>query len=282
VRLELVVRDGRTRLGACYQQVPLRVLPPFPFDPSQLALLYLLNPTAGLMDGDAQRVEVVARAGVRLLLVGQSATRIHPTLHHFSTQQWRIRVESGAVLVMLPGPAIPFQGCRYYQRIEVDLEPDAAFLWGDVWLAGRYARGAASERFQFETIVQELLVRREQQLIFRDRFCWRGPWDDAAAAWHFGAAPAWASLFVTGKAAELPPAGDGLQRASFPTAWGDSCLRWGGTSEAVTAAVVRTALRLAADRIGPGASCSPFLDGHLAPGHWFSPGCAPGRKEEPL
>ncbi len=163
LRLELVAEAGRTRLRRCYQQVPLRVLPPFQYDPSQLALLYLLNPTAGLMDGDAQLVEVVIRSGARVLIVGQSATRIHPALHDYSTQQWRIRVESGALLVLLPSPAIPFQGCRYYQRVEVDLEPDAHFFWGDIWLAGRYARGAESERFQFETIVQELLVRRVGQ-----------------------------------------------------------------------------------------------------------------------
>ncbi len=274
LRLELVARNGQTRLGACYQQVPLRVLPPFQPDPAQLALLYLINPTAGLMDGDAQQVQIVVRKGVRLLVVGQSATRIHPALHHYSTQQWHLHVESGAVVVMLPGPAIPFQGCRYYQRVDVDLEPDASFLWGDVWLAGRYARGAASERFQFETIVQELLVRREGQLVYRERFCWQGPWDEATAAWHFGTARAWANLFVTGTMNAIPSAKDSsLRRAVFPTASGDTCLRWGGTSEVVIASMVQTALHMAANRLEgvPGA----FLEQHLAPGHWFSPSCGP-------
>src|SRR5262249_26219142 len=109
LRLELLRTPAGTRLGACYQQVPLPVLPPFRLPAHQPALLYLLNPTAGLLDGDAQLVELTATAGTRVVLAGQSATRIHPSLRGFSTQQWRVRVEAGAVLVILPGPAIPFR-----------------------------------------------------------------------------------------------------------------------------------------------------------------------------
>ena len=44
----------------------------------------------------------------------------------------------------------------------------------------------SSERFEFEAVVQELTVRRAGRLVYRDRFCWRGPWDEETAAWHFG------------------------------------------------------------------------------------------------
>src|SRR5262249_31636390 len=134
VRLELRTRYGQTTLAHCYQQVPLRILPPFQFGPDQPALLYLLNPTAGLLDGDAQLVQIDAGEGTRAVVVGQSATRIHPCLIGYATQQWHVRVASGAVLVVLPGPAIPFQGCRYFQRVVIDLAPGAALVWGDIWL----------------------------------------------------------------------------------------------------------------------------------------------------
>jgi urease accessory protein len=270
VRVSLIERAGETRLGTCYQQVPLRVLPPFSFGPGRPALLYLLNPTAGLLDGDAQLVTLDAGPGTRTLVVGQSATRIHPCLKGFATQQWDVRVAAGATLVVLPGPAIPFAGCRYYQRVTVELEEGAGFVWGDVWLPGRYARGDASEQFQFETVVQELTVRRQGRLAFRDRFCWRGPWDEATATWHFGDGLACGSLFATGTIAE------GLvesQTAWFPTAAGDTCLRWCGSSEAVTSAVVQAALRLAPS-CRRGSSAVPWLSPtDLAPAHWFSVGC---------
>jgi urease accessory protein len=225
------------------------------------------------MDGDGQLVELTARTGVRGFVVGQSATRIHPSLHGFSTQQWHLRVEAGAVLAVLPGPAIPFRGCRYFQRVDADLEPGAGFLWGDVWLAGRYARGVDSERFQFERLVQDLSVWRTGRLVFRDRCSWQGPWDKAAADWHFGGSTACGSLFVTGPVSEDPlPCPAPLDEASFPTACGDICFRWRGPSEAVTARLVSTALRLATLLTGGVRGNHWITAVDLAPAHWFSPG----------
>jgi urease accessory protein len=259
VRLQLAAREGVTRLAACYQQVPLRLMPPFQFGPS--ALLYLLNPTAGLMDRDGQLVELKVGKGADAVVVGQSATRIHPCLTGFATQQWHIQVEAGASLMLLPGPAIPFRGCRYYQRIEVDLASDARFALGDIWLAGRYARGRLSEKFQFKTVVQEVNIRREGRLVFRDRFCWRGSWSEGEARWHFGDALACGSCFFTGTVDEQQTSvQDHLVQADFPTAAGDTCLRWCGSSAAVTSAVVRAV-----------AGSGRWLkEDELAPCHWFS------------
>ena len=266
VRLELVNEAGKARLASLYQQVPLRVLPPFQFSAEDPALLFLLNPTAGLMDGVAQLIELTVRPGTHAIVVGQSATRIHPSINGFSTQQWSVHVANDAVLVVLPGPAIPFQGCRYFQRIAIELAPTAQLIWGDIWLAGRYARGQASEMFQFANVIQDLTIRRAGCLIFRDRFNWHGPWDEMTARWHFGDALACGSLFVTGAVDEDVHS----KAALFPTACGDSCLRWQGASEAVTASVVQTALRLAGLK-------SHWKDGRpwlsskdLAPCHWFS------------
>ena len=143
-------------------------------------------------------MEIVVRAGACVIVVGQSSTRIHPALRGFSTQQWKIHVEAGATAVFLPGPVIPFQNCRSFHLVEVDLAADASFCWGDIGTAGRYARGTASEHFQFRSLIQELLIRRCGRLVFRDRYHWRGPWDDTAAVWHCRENAAWGSLFLTG------------------------------------------------------------------------------------
>jgi urease accessory protein len=271
VRLELLGGAG-TRLGACYQQVPVRVLPAFQFAAGQPALVYLLNPTAGLMDGDGQRFELTARPASRAVVIGQSATRIHPCLHGFSTQQWRIDVGPGAVLAVLPGPAIPFRGSRCYQRVAIHLAAGAAIIWGDIWFSGRYARGADSEQFQFDVLVQELTVQTGERLLFRDRFCWRGPWDAATAAWHFGGQPACGSLLIAGPEADrLVPQLAGPGRSCFVTAERLLCLRYLGSSEAVTAQLVRDALTTAPHFAGAGAATSWLLDDHhLGPNHWFS------------
>jgi urease accessory protein len=277
VRLRLVADGGATRLGPCYQQVPLRLLPPFTFDAEPAALVYLLNPTAGLMDGDGHLVEIEAGPGACAVITGQSATRVHPALGSYATQQWRVRAEAGARLVLLPGPTIPFRGCRYYQRVRIDLAEGARLVWGDVWLPGRYSRAEQSEWVAFERIIQDLEVQRDGRLVYRERFDWRGPWDSEAVRWHLGGPHAAGSLFVSG--ALLPPsrpeAGDrgGRQAAEgavLALASGDTCVRWCGPPSEVIASVVRTALGEAGRWSGQG----PWLlaSNHLAPNHWFSAG----------
>ncbi len=269
VRLELLAGEKGTTLGACYQQVPLRVLPPFCFTGEPAALLYLLNPTAGLMDGDGHRIEVTARAGTRAVVTGQSANRVHPAVKAFATQQWQVTLEDDARLVVLPGPTIPFRGCRYYQRAAIELAPPARLVWGDVWLPGRYARAEASEWFQFDRLVQELEVRRQGELVFRERFDWRGPWDDEAAAWHLGGPRAAGSLFVSGPLpAEVDCTAPGCVDAILRTEAGDTSIRWCGPPAAVVRIVVATALTIAGRWSGRG---QPWLLGshHLAPNHWF-------------
>ena len=268
VRIELVAAGGATRLGACYQQVPLRVLPPFQFAPDPAALLYLLNPTAGLLDGDAHLIEVTARPGTRTVVTGQSANRVHPAVAGFSTQQWQVHVAAGAELVILPGPTIPYKGCRYYQRVVIELEAGARLIWGDIWLPGRYARGEASEWFQFEQIIQELEVRRQGELVYRERFHWKGPWSDEEVRWFLGSARATGSLFVTG-AVDAQPGEGSLERVTLPLASGDTCLRWCGPPPELTADLVRTALGLASRWSGGDV---PWLlsSHHLGPNHWFA------------
>jgi urease accessory protein len=271
VRLELAAGPRGTRLGACYQQVPLRVLP-LHLGAGQPALIYLLNPTAGLMDGDGHLIELNAGPGSRAVVAGQSATRIHPSLHAFSAQRWRVHVGAGAVLTVLPGPAIPFQASRYAQHVEIDLAEGAGLAWGDLWYAGRYARGDASEQFQFDRIVQSFTVRRQGRLVFRDRFCWQGPWDPTTAAWHFGGFPAYGSVFATGSVEqELVGDAPGTRHACLRTAASDTCWRWVGPAEAVTQRVVAAALGRAGTLDG---MAEPWLltRHDLAPTHWFGVG----------
>jgi urease accessory protein len=290
-RFTLQSRGGATYLANLYEQIPIRVLP-LNLGSTEPTLIYLLNPTNGLMDGDAHRLEIHAGPGTRSVVTGQSATRIHPCLKGFCTQQWRVTVADGAILVVLPGPAIPFAGCRFFQRVDIDLDKNAQLIWGDLWFAGRYARQEASERFRFDRIVQEMRIRREGQLVYRDRFCWHGPWDDETARWHFGDAPAAGTLFATGarlsnnsRAAPVRkrsspvhplPYGRGSviitesRVAAFTTAAGDTCWRWTGSSEDVIRGVVENSLRLASEMTGSSAAEPWLLTGHhLARTHWF-------------
>lgn len=268
-----LVRSGReTHLGRCYQQIPLRIMPPFSFDDEAAALLYMITLTTGLMDGDGHLIRVAARAGTRAVLTGQSASRIHPAKSSYATQQWEIDVEDDAVLVVLPGPNIPFAKSRLYQRARVQLAPTARMIWGDIWHPGRYDRGELSERFQFDKIVQDFEARRGDRLVYRDRFCWSGPWDQSKVDWYLGGQLATASLFVAGSVPEsLPEPAAGLRRSLFRLDTGEACLRWCGTPNAVTSDLVRVAMRIAGDWTGGPGGRSWLIDSSdLSPNHWFS------------
>jgi urease accessory protein len=271
-RIELVQSGGQTGLGVCYQQVPVRVMPPFQFDNEPAALLYLINLTAGLMDGDGHLLEIAAREGTQAVVTGQSATRVHPALGGYATQQWSVQVEDDACLVVLPGPVIPFRGSRYFQRSRVELAPRARLIWGDIWLPGRYERGELSERFQFERIVQDFEVRRDGRLVYRDRFRWDGPWTPDDVQWYFGGALVAASLFVAGPVLDvLPPPGPSIRRSVLRLESGDTCMRWCGDPGAVTADIVHIAMRVAACwTMGPDADPWLLDSSGLAPNHWFS------------
>ena len=266
LRLELIASGGKTRLGECYQQIPLRVMPAFHFAGERAALLYILNPTVGLLNGDAHRIDLVVREGCRAVVAGQSANRIHPAQAGFATQQWHVRVERGAELVVLPGPAIPYRGCRYYQHARIDLVGDARLIWGDIWLPGRYARGEASEVHAFDLVVQDVEVRRDGATVYRDRFAWRGPWSADEARWHLGDGLASGSLFVSG------PMGV-VTATALELASGDTLVRACGDPGAVTAELVRVALGQA----GAWSNGPAWLvaSGNLGPNHWFSPNECP-------
>jgi urease accessory protein len=158
---------------------------------------------------------------------------------------------------------------RYYQRAVIDLEAGARLVWGDVWLPGRYARGEASEWFQFERIIQELEVRREGEPVYRERFHWEGPWGGEEAAWFLGPGGATGSMFVTGPldTGALPAAGP-IERAVLPQPSGDTCIRYCGPPAEVTAGLVRTALTLSSNQNGDVSSL--LSSHHLAPNHWFA------------
>jgi urease accessory protein len=252
------------------------VMSPFSLDDESVALLYLVNLTAGLLDGDAHRIEITARAGTQAVVTGQSASRIHPALNSYATQQWAIDVDQEACLVVLPGPAIPYRGCRFLQHARVEVAPGGRLIWGDIWLPGRYDRGALSERFQFDRIVQDFEVRREGKLVYRDRYRWDGPWTEEDVRWYWGGELACGSLVMVGPEFEalgesLPKAEGAVRRSLFQLDTGAVCLRWCGNPTAVTIDLVRVALSLAARFRGGPAACPWLLGSHaLAPNHWFS------------
>lgn len=126
----------------------------------------LLNPTGGVVGGDA--LETSVRLGPRshACLSTPSATRVYRTAGPRALQHFAADVGEEARLEYLPGHLIPSPGSRLRQMTEVRLASRAALLLADSWAVGRIARG---ERWRFDELDISLCVADDRGLLFKDR-----------------------------------------------------------------------------------------------------------------
>ena len=143
VDLGFAVRSGWTRL------VKRRVRPPFVvqrclyLDSRQedMAYVFLANPTAGIFQGDHQRISIAAGPGAKAHVTTQSATKVHTMPEGSASQEIELTVEDRGYLEYLPEPLIPFKGSRFSQSTTITVAPMGTLLYGDVITPGRIARG---------------------------------------------------------------------------------------------------------------------------------------------
>ena len=168
--------DGRTVLAEQFFQAPFHLSKPH-WDPDAEVLhVQVVNPTAGILAGDALRSEVTVEAGAAVLISTPSATRIFKMEGGgaaSSTQRWQ--VAAGGWLEVMAEPLVPHRGSRFHQETSVDAEAGAGLLLIDQLMPGRLAHG---EAWQWERLVLGLTVQVGGELILRERF------DQAGAALH--------------------------------------------------------------------------------------------------
>ena len=148
---------GRTVIAARRQRFPLRTTVAFHLDERDpgMAFVYVQNPTGGVFESDRLTVDVVAEAGTRLHLTGQSATKLCRSEHGaFGTQELRLDVGEGAYVEHVPDALIPHAGARYRQRTAVELAPGGLFVGAETIAPGR-----AWERFAYHELDLRTVVR---------------------------------------------------------------------------------------------------------------------------
>ena len=159
VDLRFTVRDGRTRLAKSLVRPPFVVQRALYLDIGldDMAFLFLANPTAGIFQGDHQRISVSLGPGARAHITTQSAAKIHAMPDSFAAQETCLTVEDGAYLEYLPEPLVPFQGARFRQESQVTVAPGGSLLYGEIIAPGRLARG---ESLAYEWLESRLTISR--------------------------------------------------------------------------------------------------------------------------
>jgi urease accessory protein len=130
----------------------------------------VINPTAGLLDGDEVRCDVAVEAGARLLLTAPSAARSHRMRSGRAVLVQEFRVAGGALLDVWPELFIPQAGTRYQQRTSARVESGGTLLLAELLAPGRVASG---EAFEYEWLRWETDLFSDEEMIVRERYTLR-------------------------------------------------------------------------------------------------------------
>jgi len=157
---------GRTYLSAQSFRAPLHLSKPHT-DKGAL-VVNVVNPTAGLFDGDEVDIKVFVETGARLVLTTPSASRVYRARSERPARVCQeIHVAAGAFVEFFPELFIPQGGARYHQQTRLHVEDGGQMLYCE-WLApGRVARG---EVFDYEELCWDTDVWHGNSLTVRERY----------------------------------------------------------------------------------------------------------------
>ena len=144
LRVTFEPRGERTVVVDQFWRVPLQVMPPSYQDQDGQAFLYLLNPTGGIVQGDRLDVDILLRAGAKVLVTTQSATKVYRMEEDCASETNRFVVEAGGLLEYLPDQTIPYAAASFRRSTHVDAHRTATVIVGEILSAGRVARGRRS------------------------------------------------------------------------------------------------------------------------------------------
>ena len=174
LRLRFERRGPATVVAGCRSTLPLQVLAPVAVD-DPAAVVWVLNPTGGLVGGDRLALDVDLGAGAHACLTTPSATKVYRTAGEVAEQDVHLRLAPDAILEWVPDHTIPFAGSALRQRIRVHLGEGARLILMDAFAAGRVARG---EAWQFAVLDSAITITDARGRVLHDRFVLSGdrPW----------------------------------------------------------------------------------------------------------
>ncbi len=142
------------------------VIRPFTL-PCGTLMVFIVNPTGGMLGGDHSELRVMVETGARVLILTQSATRVQPSPDgRPATQDVHFEVAAHARLEYHPERTIPFAGSGFAQTLSADLEHGAEFALTETLSSGRVQTG---ERLAFASFESRVQVNVAGRRVFLDR-----------------------------------------------------------------------------------------------------------------
>jgi urease accessory protein len=159
------MRDNKTFISSQLANSPLKIWRPFDLSNGRV-LAQIVNVSPGIMAGDDYRLELKVKAGAKVVLVNQAATKLHAMPEDSCGKQTvLIRVEDDAELEYYPGLTIPFPRADYVQQVEINLSDAAKFAMLERYAVGRVER---REVHQYHRVSSRVRVARNGKPIYAD------------------------------------------------------------------------------------------------------------------
>jgi urease accessory protein len=128
----------------------------------------IVNPTAGLFDGDEVELAAHVESDAKLILTTPSASRIyHSRSGKPAIVRQRVSVENGGFVEFIPEPIIPQAGAIYHQQTTLEAATGAEMIFFEWLTPGRVASG---EVFAYRQLNWETEVRWNGNLVAKERY----------------------------------------------------------------------------------------------------------------
>lgn len=160
--------EQKSVLTERYHQTPLKITKTFREPQTDALMLYMMDVSPGLMEGDQYELDIKLEERSHLVLTNQSFTKIHPALKHGASVRARLEVGEGAILEYMPEPTIPYKDSIFHGHNQFHLAKDASLIFAEITTPGRTHR---EEIFQFSKCAATTEIYIEGQLVASDRFC---------------------------------------------------------------------------------------------------------------
>lgn len=172
LRIHAERRGERTVLTEQYWSVPFHLGTPSYRAGDGTAEVIVQQVGPGLFPDDDLLTEVTVGPGARLVMRGQSATKLYPCPPDRPARVTvRLHVAPGGWLAWAPGPLIPFRDGALRQEVTAKLATGARLILADVTTPGRVAMG---ERDAYQGLDLRCRVTVDNRIVFVDR-SWLDP-----------------------------------------------------------------------------------------------------------
>ncbi len=145
LRLHAALSGGRTTLAAQSFRAPYHLSKPYWDADAGALVVQVVNPTAGILDGDSLESDIAVAVDAALLVTTPSASRVFKMRGGSAECRQHFSVAKGGWLEVLPEPLVPHRGSVYRQQTTIEIEAGGGLFFTDLLMPGRIAHGEAWE-----------------------------------------------------------------------------------------------------------------------------------------